>query len=159
MKKSTLPKWLKVVLAGCGLCGLMIYFHFIPAVGRELTGMLPEYTHCFWLWLIFLWLTGIPCFGVLVLGWQIAGTMQHDNEFTETNSKRFCWIARLMVGDAIFLVCGTVLYWLLGMAHPSMVILSIGCGFAGGAIAIAAKVLAILTSKAAALQEQSDWTI
>lgn len=159
MKKTSLAKCLKVILAVCAVCGLPIYFHYIPVVGKELAQGFPEFAYCFWPWMIFIWLTGIPCYGVLALAWRIAGTIQKDEAFTFQNGSRFRWIGRLMVGDAVFLVCGAVLYLVLGMAHPSMVILSVGLGCAGGALAIAAQAMAQLTDKAAALQEQSDWTI
>lgn len=159
MKKSTLAQCLKIILAGCAACFLLIYLYFIPQYGQALAQSFPEYAYCYWPWLIFLWLTGLPCFGVLYLGWKIAASMQKDQEFTQQNSRRFCWAARLMTGDALFLVGGTLIYWLLGMAHPGMVILSWGLGFAGGAIAVIAKALEMLTDKAAVLQDQSDWTI
>lgn len=52
----------------------------------------------------------------------------------------------------MFLVAGHVLYWLLGMAHPGMVILGLGFG-------VVSKALAQLTDQATALQEQCVWRI
>lgn len=159
MKKKTLAGWLKAIILGAGSCGLIIYFVILPDYGQLLVRSAPEYAFCYWPWLIFLWLTGIPCYAVLFLGWRVACSIQEDREFTLENSRRFRWAARLAAGDAAFLAAGCVLYWLLGMAHPSMVILGVGIGLAGCAAAVVAEALAQLTDKAAALQEQSDWTV
>lgn len=159
MSKKTLASWLKAIVLGAGVCGLIIYFVIFPDYGQRLVQSVPEYGFCYWPWLIFLWLTGIPCYGVLFLGWNIACSIRKDREFTVENSRRFHWAARLIAGDAAFLVAGCVLYWLLGMAHPSMVILGFGVGLIGCAAAVVCEALAQITNKAAALQEQSDWTI
>ena len=47
----------------------------------------------------------------------------------------------------------------LNMNHPGILLLSWLFVFAGVAVAVAAAVLSHLIKKAAALQEQSDWTI
>ncbi len=159
MNKKTLVGWLKVILLAAGVCGLLIYFVAFPDYGRLMIQSAPEYAFCYWPWLIFLWLTGIPCYGVLLLGWRVACSIQEGREFTLENSRRFRWAARLAVGDSVFLTAGCLLYWVLGMAHPGMVILGLGISLVGCAAAVVAEALAQLAEKAAALQEQSDLTI
>lgn len=159
MNKKNISNWLRVLIAGCAVCGLAVYFWLIPSFGHKLAEANPEYAFCFWPWLIFLWLTGIPCYLAMVLAWKIAGTIQKETAFTSENGQRLRIISRLAVWDAIFLVAGSAAYWMFGMAHPGMVILSVGIGCAGGAIAVVMQALALLTDNAAALQEQSDWTI
>lgn len=159
MNKKTLAGWLKAIILGAGACGLLTYFVIFPDYGQILARSVPEYAFCYWPWLIFLWLTGIPCYGVLFFGWKIACSIKEDREFTAENSHRFRWAARLAVGDSVFLAAGCVLYWLLGMAHPSMVILGLVLSLVGGAAAVVSEALAKLTDKATVLQEQSDWTI
>lgn len=159
MNRKMLAGLLNAIILGAGICGLLVYFVILPDCGHSLASLAPEYSFCYWPWLIFLWLTSIPCGGVLLLGWKVACSIREEREFTQENSRRFRWAARLIAGDSVFLVAGCVLYWLLGMAHPSMVILGVGVGLVGGAAAVAAEALAQLTDKAAVLQEQSDWTV
>ena len=151
--------YLKLILLGTGICGLVIYFIVFPHFGQLLARTAPEYAHCYWPWLIFLWLTGVPCYAVLILGWKVASSIRADQAFTEENSRRFRLASRLAARDSIFLAAGCILYWLMGMAHPSMVILGIAVALVGGAAAVVAEALAQLTGQAAVLQEQSDWTI
>lgn len=159
MNKKTLAGWLKAIILGAAVCGLLAYFVIFPDYGKILARSVPEYAFCYWPWLIFLWLTGIPCYAVLFLGWKVACSIKANQEFTKENSHRFRWAGRLMLGDSGFLMAGCILYWLLGMAHPSMVILGLALGLVGCAAAVVSEALAQLTDKATVLQEQSDWTI
>lgn len=159
MNRKTLAGWLRAIILGVGGCGLLIYLVFLPDLGHHLAEAVPEYASCLWPWLIFLWFTAIPCYVVLVLGWKITGSIRADRFFTPDNGRRFRLACRLALGDSGFLTAGCILYWLLGMAHPSMVIICIGISLVGCAAAVVAEAMAQLTDQAAALQEQSDWTI
>ena len=71
MEQVKLAKWIKLVLAGAGLCGLFVYAAILPAFGLSLVAQYPEFGYCYRPWLIFLCLTGVPCYVVLALGWRI----------------------------------------------------------------------------------------
>ena len=159
MEQKNLAKWLKVILAGVGICGLIVYFLIIPAYGKSFAEMNPEFEYCFWPWLIFLWVTAVPCYIALVLGWKIACGIGADRSFTEANAKYLKWISWLAAADAAYFFAGNVVLMFLNMNHPGIVILSLLIVFAGTAIAVAAAALSRLVKKAAALQEQSDLTI
>jgi len=68
-------------------------------------------------------------------------------------------ISVLSVLDAGFFFVGNIVLLLLNMSHPGVVLASFVIVFVGVAIAVASAVLSHLVKKAAALQEQSDWTI
>ena len=159
MEQKTLAKWLKAILIGVGICGLVVYFLIIPACGKSFAVENPESAHCYWPWLIFLWLTAVPCFAALVLGWRIASGIGADRSFTEQNAKYLKWVSWLAAGDAAFFFVGNVVLLLANMNHPGIVLGSLLIVFAGTAIAVAAAALSRLVKKAAALQEQSDLTI
>lgn len=63
------------------------------------------------------------------------------------------------MGDAGFFFVGNIVLLFLNMSHPVVVIASFGISFIGVAVAVVSAVLSYLVKKAAALQEQSDWTI
>lgn len=160
MKQSTLSKWLKFMIFGIGVCGLVFYLLVIPVMGHFVAAMENGiYDHCYWPWLIFIWVTAIPCYITLLFGWKIAGNIGSDNSFCLENATLLKWISYLAVGDALLFFFGNITLLLLNMNHPSVVMLSLVIVFAGFAIAVAAAVLSHLVMKAAVLQEQSDLTI
>ena len=159
MEQKTLSKWLKCILIGVGICGLIMYAAVIPVFGLDLRTMYPEFSDRFWPWLIFIWVSGIPCFSVLVLAWKIAGNIGRDQSFTEQNASLLKWISGLSAGDAGFFFAGNILLFLLNMSHPSIVLASLVIVFAGVTVAVTSAVLSHLVKKASVLQEESDWTI
>ncbi len=159
MKQKTLSNWLKCILVGAALCGAVVYFGVLPIFGNELRGFYPESGNPYFPWLIFLWISGVPCYAVLVCGWKIAGNIGADRSFSQSNAKLLQYISVLSAVDAVFFFVGNVLLLFLNMSHPSIALASLLVVFAGAAIAVASAVLSYLVKKAADLQEQNDLTI
>ena len=160
MKQSSLSKWLKFIIAGVGVCGLIVYFLVVPALGLSLAQYEKgSFDHCYWPWLGFLWATGIPCYAALVLAWKIASNIGADRSFSGENAKLLKWISALAAADAGFFFLGNILLLFLNMNHPGIVLVSLIVVFAGVAISVAAAALSHLVAKAQVLQDQSDWTI
>lgn len=159
MTQKTLARWLKCILAVTGLCGLIVYIAVIPMYGEHLRTVYPEFANRFLPWLIFLWISGIPCFTVLIFAWRIATNIGKDRSFSNQNVRLLKWISMLSATDAGFFFVGNVLFLLLDMSHPGGVLASLVIVFVGVAVAVASAVLSYLVKKATVLQEQSDLTI
>ena len=159
MDQKTLSKWLKIIIVGIALCGMVVSGMVIPAMGLSIRSMYPEFANRFWPWLIFMWIAAIPCFAALAYGWKIICNIGADRSFSRENGRYLSRIAVLAGGDSAFFFIGNVLLLFLNMSHPGVVILSVIVVFAGGAVSIAAAALSHLANKAAVLQEQSDLTI
>lgn len=159
MEQKTLSNWLKCILIGVGLCGLIVYVMVIPMMGMNICSQYPEFSNRFWPWLIFIWVSGIPCFMVLAISWRITLNIERNLSFSMANAELFKWISGLAAGDAGFFFVGNIVLFFLNMSHPSVVLGSLVIEFIGVAIAVASAVLSHLVQKAAVLQEQSDWTI
>ncbi|MBR0416723.1 MAG: DUF2975 domain-containing protein [Firmicutes bacterium] len=159
MEQKALSKWLKIIIVGVGICGLVGYFLIIPAFGQSMVRDYPEFSGWYWPWLIFLWGTGIPCYVALFFGWKIAANIGNDRSFSMENAKLLKWISWLAEGDAIYFFIGNIVLWFAGMNHPGVVLAMFLVVFAGVAIAVAAAALSHLVKKAAVLQEESDLTI
>jgi len=159
MEQKALSKWLKMILIGVGICGLIVYFAIIPSYGTYLVYDYPEFSNRFMPWLAFLWVTAIPCYTALVLGWKIASNIGRDQSFSNENAGYLKWIAYLAAGDSIFFFVGNVVLLLVNMSHPGVVLLSLLVIFAGVAVTVGSAVLSHLVQKAALLQQQSDLTI
>ena len=159
MEQKTLSKWLKLILIGVAVCGLIVYAAVIPMYGLSLRSLYPEFSNRFWPWLLFIWVSGIPCFMVLYYGWRISTNIGNDRSFTEQNASLLKSISVLSVLDAGFFFVGNIVLFFLDMSHPGVVLASFFVVFVGVAIAVASAVLSHLVKKASVLQEQSDWTI
>lgn len=159
MNKKFLAKALKLIVLASALCGIVLYGYGLPQIGKEIVEKFPEFSGNYWPWLVFLWMSGIPCYGVLLLVWKISASIQNDREFSDANSRRFHKIALLAAGDAVFFFAGNLILLFLNKNHPSILLASVMVCCFGAAVAVVSEGLAVLVQKAEDLQEQSDWTI
>ena len=159
MKQKSLAKWLKIIIIGVGICGLIIFFLIVPELGHTIVDNNPEFAYCYSPWLGFLWLAAIPCYAVLVCGWKIACNIGIDNSFSQANADYLKWISWLMAFDSAFFFIGNVVLMFMNMNHPGIMLMSLLVVFIGVAITVAAAALSHLVAKAADLQQQSDLTI
>lgn len=160
MNQKSLSGWLKAVILGIGLCGLVLYLLVLPVIGLNILGYENgEYARCFWLWLLFLWASGVPCYLVLVYAWKIARNIGRDRSLTAENAKAFRIIAYLAAGDSGFFFLGNLVLLLVNCSHPGIFLGAQLVVFAGVAISVGAAGLSHLAQKAAALQEESNLTI
>ena len=159
MGQKTLANWLRAVIIGVAVAGIVIFCLLIPSLGKELVQQNPEFSGWFWSWLIFLWAVGIPCFAVLVLLWKIASRIAKDRSFSMENANYLKWISWIAAIDTAFFFVGNVVFALIGMSHPGVFIGMMILLLFGIAITVAAAVLSHLVRKAAALQEENDLTI
>lgn len=159
MEQKSLAKWLKFVILGVGLCGLFVYLYMIPSFGTSMVEQYPEFSGAFWPWLIFLWITAIPCYAVLFFGWRIAGNIGRDRSFSVENSNYLKYVSWMAAIDSLFFFVGNVVLLFMNMNHPGILLISLIITFAGVTVTVAAAVLSHLVQKAARLQEQSDLTI
>lgn len=159
MEQKTLALVLKIVLVGLGAAGAIVYFWLLPMFGGDFARANAEYAYCYWPWLIFLWLTAIPCYLALGFGWSIATEIGRDNSFSDKNAKSLRNISILAAVDAVFFFLGNIFYLLLNMSHPGVFLLSCFIVFGGVAISVAAACLSHLVYKAAKLREENELTI
>ncbi len=164
MEQKRIEKWLKIMLVGAALCGVLVYGVAIPEAGRSvllLEAMLEQdaFSSYYWPWLLFLWATALPCCAAWVCAWKIAGNIGADKSFSRVNAKLLRHIATLAAGDAVFFLVGNVVLLCVNRNHPSVVLVSLLVVFLGAAVAVAAAALSHLVIRAAELQDQSDWTI
>ena len=159
MKLTTIEKYLKLIIIGFAICGLLVYAFILPNFGQSLAHQYPEFAHWYYPWLIFLWITVIPCYLVLISAWKVARNIGEDKSFSYENGKYFKQIAFYAGADSVFFFIGNIVLWLTGYNHPGIVIASMILVFFGLAITLASKSLAQLVDNAAELQEESEWTI
>lgn len=159
MKSTSIEKYLKCIIIGLGICGVLVYALILPAFGNSLRIQYPEFAHWYYPWLIFLWITVIPCYLTLISAWKVAVNIGGGRSFSYDNGRCFQQISRYACADSVFFLGGNILFWLLGINHPGILVLSLIIVFFGFSISLAAKALSQLVDNAAELQEESDLTI
>lgn len=159
MNQLKLSKWLKAVIIGSGICGTVIYFYVFPFWGKDIVTSNPEFSSWYWPWLIFLWITSIPCYATLVCSWKIAKEIRENNSFCIENANLLKLISIFAASDSAFLFAGNIVFLLLNINHPGIVLLSFFIVFAGIAVTVTAASLSHLVFKAAQLREENELTI
>ena len=159
MSQSTLYRWLKGIILLVGACGLAAYCWLLPQIARWILADAPEFQYCFIPWMVFMGLSALPCFAVLILSWRIARNIGEDRSFSMQNARLLQGISILAAADAGLFFCGNILFLLLNMNHPGIVLAALGVVFFGIAVSVCTAGLSHLVQKAAVLQEQSDLTV
>ena len=161
MKQQTLSRWLKVIVIGMAICGLIIFFGLAPQIGQNLMTENPDWGGCsilfiYWAWLIFVWLAAVPCYWVLGIVWKIADEIAADRSFTIENSLRVKKIMILALADSAFVFIVNVVFLFMNINHPGILLASLFICFAGVVIAVFAGCVSHLVHKAALLREENE---
>ena len=159
MTQISFSLWMKTIVIMLGICGVILFGFTAPFIGLDFAHNYPEYAYCFTPWLVFLLITAIPCYNVLVLAWKIATSISKDSAFTDKNSVRLKNVSILSLLTSAYMFLGNVIFLVLNMNHPSIFLAICLIVFVGVAISVASAVLSYLVKKAAKLQEDSDLTI
>lgn len=159
MEQLSLSKWLKSIAIGIGLIGLIIYLLIIPLWGHDLVQANVDLANYYWPWLIFIWITGIPCFMVLFEFWKICCEIGNDNSFSKENVNSLKRISQLLISDCIILFIGNVVLFFLNMNHPGIALIMLFIMFAGIAVAVLSASLSHLVLKAYKMKEENELTI
>ena len=159
MNQKKLSLWLKAIMIGVGICGLIVYLGILPNIGSYLKDSYPEFSAWHWPWMIFLWLTAVPCYAVLVLGWKIADNIRRDRSFSYENAEYLKWVSYLSMADAVFVFLANIIFLLLDMSAAAVMLVICIIVFIGISISICAAALSHLVAKAAEIQEENDLTV
>ena len=159
MTQKNLAGWLKAIIIGLVVLALLVYGLLIPFMGRSIVEEAPEFRSWYVPWLIFAWLTAIPCFIAAVFAWKVASNIGRDRSFSMDNAVLLKRIAGLAALDGAVVFTGDVVLILLGMNHPGVAIALLMVVFLCAAVSVACAALSHLVKKAADLQQESDLTI
>jgi len=159
MNQLKLSKWLKIIIIGSGICGTVIYFYVFPFWGKAIIDSNPEFSSSYWIWLLFLWITSIPCYAVLVFSWKIAEEVGKDNSFCLKNANSLNSISIFAASDSAFFFTGNIILLVMNRNHPGIVLLAFFVVFGGVVVTVTAAALSHLVYKAAQIREENELTI
>lgn len=158
MNQKQLSMSLKTIIAGVGIMGLILYGYFLPfAIGQDyFVARYPEFAHYYVPWVVFLSLSAVPCYLVLIRAWRIATQIDHNNSFSHINAKHMQRISLYVIIDSAYLFIGSIVLLLMNMNHPGIVIGLSVISLIGCMISVAAACLARLIEKAALIKDEND---
>lgn len=159
MTQKALSKWMKIIIVMFALFGAIIFGCIVPFACADASARYSEYSGCFLPWLLFSLSTAIPCYAVLVIGWQIAKSISDDKAFVMKNSAKLKTVAIISLATSVYLFAGSTAFLALNMLHFTVYACALLITFVGVAISVASAVLSYLVQKAEKLQEDSNLTI
>ena len=159
MSSKALYKLIRAAVIAVAICGAAAFIYLVPLFGADIAKNNPEYAYCYFPWLIFIWITAVPCFVFLIFIWKISTAVKYDTVFTLQTARLVKISAALLFIVVGFFFVGNILFMLLGMNHPGILLLSLIADVFGVSLALMAAVMARYLTKAATLQEEADSTI
>ena len=154
MDQKKLTIWLKAIVVGCALCGLVLFGFILPRYLSYVATEVQDMPHR--AWTAFMWVLAIPCYAVLVFIWRMADEISRDNSFSMENAGHLKHIALLAGADALLLLVGNLIFMALGHSIPTLALVSAFVCFIGMAISVGAACLSHLVHKAAVAQDEND---
>ena len=118
MKQKELAFWLKFIIIGTAICGGIVYAGIIPHFMRYLVEQNSILEKNVLPWLITIWVSAIPCYIVLLLGWLISSNIGRDNSFSIANARHLKWVSYLAVIDVVYYFAVNGIFLLIDMSHP-----------------------------------------
>ncbi len=158
MNRKNLSVWLKVMIICVGVCGALIYALVLPIIAGSLEPFSIDIAAKY-LWLCFLWISGVPCYAVLAVSWLVCEDIAKDRAFTEKNAKRLKIISILAGADTLFLFLGNIALLLIEKNNLFTMAFCALVAFLGIVLSVAFAALSHLVARAAELQEECDLTI
>ena len=151
---------LRIGLVIAALVCAAIFFWFLPEQGRGIARIDPEYAWAFWPCLIFAWLFAVPVFWGMALMWKVFGRIGRGEAFCAANARAMHTVAWLAFFDAVLVPVGVITLGLLGAGSPGLTVILMPAGtMVCAMVGVMALALSRLVADAAALQDDSDWTV
>jgi hypothetical protein len=159
MKQKELSFWLKCVIAGVAVCGLIIYAVLIPRLADYCVTQGTLASGDSLVWMISVWVSALPCYAVLVLAWRIAVNIGENRSFSIANAKLLKWISYLTLADVVYFFAVNVCFLLMDKTPAIMMGVALVICFFGTAFSVCAAALSHLVVKAAAIEEENELTV
>ena len=158
MNQKSLSNWIKGIILSMAVVGAITYFKILPLIVLEVLSRLQLMDYYF-VWIIIISLTAIPCFATLIVGWMVANNIGKDKSFSKENAVLIKIVMILALIDSIFFFVANLIMYINKCSSPMIFTVSLILVFAGISIAIIAACLSHLILNAFELKEQTDLTI
>ena len=159
MKQRDLSIYLKIIVLGMSICGLLVYIMLVPMYGNTVFDGTQSYERWHYPWLALIWFTAVPYYITMYCLFRIAVNIGKDKSFCIQNATYLKWISYLASIASYLVFAMEVLYMVLGMEHQGTALGLLIIIIFGIAVSIASALLSHMVVKAARLQEENELTI
>lgn len=159
MNTNSIKNMMRVFIIALAVIGLIFYAYAVPVIGKTIANAYPEFSNCYYPWLVFISITAIPCYIVLIELWKLSTKVANEEVFEAPTVKIFNKISFMAALDIIFFLIMNLAFMLVGMNHPSILIGAFVVTIIGAAFSFCAKVAGEYVGQAAMLKEETDLTI
>ena len=158
MTGKALCFWVRCAIIAIAICGVCVCAFWYPFC-VFLTSITPQGIGkaVFWVQILFYWLTSLPCFWILIMGWRVTTAIKEERLFQEGTAKTVKNATQILFIDLAVFFIGNVLFLLLDwnrLAWIYFVFVIVGL-----VIGIFMAILSHYLYRAAELQEESEGTI
>ena len=159
MKQKELSNWLKVIIVICGILGLLFCVYFGPEIGREVLLNSEKMKVLYKPFIVFIWITGIPFYIALILGWQICLDISTNQAFNIKNADRLKQVSVLAMIEGLFYVVALVYLLVDQSFSTNMLIIILLILFFAVVISVFTSMLSQLVREASKIKTDNDLTI
>jgi len=156
MSSKNLCNFVRAAVIIVAICGIVVCYYLLPALGMSIRDNNPEYANFYFPWLIFLWVTIIPCFVVLVFIWKVSTAIKLETVFTFKTASFFATCTVILFCDVVFFFTGNIVFLVLGLNHVWILFLALIAGIFGITLTVLMALFSRYLTKAATLQEEVD---
>ena len=139
--------------------GLLFCIYFGPKTGRAVFLNSESLKELYNPFIVFIWITGIPFFTALFLGWQICSDIRYDQAFTIKNANRLKRISALSMIEGILYVAAFFYPFLVGIDHTMFLVILLLILFFALVISVFTSMLSYLFRNASEIKQDNDLTI
>ncbi|MCJ8013614.1 DUF2975 domain-containing protein [Paenibacillus sp. KQZ6P-2] len=159
MKHKELSTWLKLIIVFCGIFGLLFCSYLAPEFGKRMLLDSESLKNLYHPFVVFIWITGIPFFISLFLGWQICSCIGAGQAFTLKNAERLKVISVLSMIEGVLYI-GALLYLFVNGSNYSYILsVLLLILFFAVIISIFTSLLSNLVREASEMKQDNDLTI
>lgn len=150
-------KWLLLIIGGSTF---VLSVTLLPEMASWAAWRFPEIAYLEYPMLIFVWVTLIGFYYIIVLVFNICSNVQSDKAFTQGTVRLFDTIAYIAMGELIAYMIGFIVLaiWLM-RAHPSFVFILFLVAFVCLMLFGFCKVMKHLLLRVIDIKEENDYTI
>jgi len=159
VKQKELSLWLKLIIVLCGCFGLLFCLYIGPETGRAVLLSSEILKGLYKPFVLFIWITGIPFFSALFLGWKLCSDIASDKAFTVKNANRLKRISILSMSEGVLYIGGLRYIFAAGSYHTSILVILLLILFFSVVISIFTSLLSHLIRKASEIKDDNDLTI
>ncbi|MEK4745061.1 MULTISPECIES: DUF2975 domain-containing protein [unclassified Bacillus (in: firmicutes)] len=159
MKQNELSLWLKLIIILCGCFGLLFCIYIGPETGRAVLLVSENLKGLYKPFVLFIWITGIPFFSALFLGWKICSDIASHKAFTVKNANRLKRISILSMTEGVLYIGALLYIFAAGNYHTSILVILLLILFFSVVISIFTSLLSHLIRGASEIKGDNDLTI